>query len=566
MAKNVHLDEIQFIQLPVTVDEQTKAGRCCDCDPEIVLADVLDDALIKNDFTSFAHKKQIATETCVFEISKDGVLLPNLGVDYPAGFPHEPDVVAFTFNWRQYLTAYGAGCYSISKITTPAGSPIEQHLRYFQLQAFSIANSEGTTRILYQNNFVTQFEEEGVVSTINYADSGYQDCYRFRGMFGWWQPNVAVTNHYAANRTNRTANIISKEKYSLKMIHATQCMVERLHKITMHASVYQMSDHNDSNPQQKAIIINCILDAEATETIDYNAGSRIMGSELILTKQHENSVSRFDGSNVMPQGVTAVLQTIGGGGGGACLPATATLDGSALGTIASGATTDFHLVDQSDVTIVPTSIIAGTIKVNVGGACSSKKLLVTGQTVSYGDDDITRGRAVDFFVLDYTNEWGHDFRFVGQTGGYTDGATYFDVAGVATSKALAFPNDIIYDFTSRNSTEILTYYIGDSLTYRGYNDAKSVHLLSTFGGLTGWHLWNIKELDNVISASISSYQMDYPPFDFGAGNRYFITSTSDGTYCVYADLGGYYSRSVTSLTNALLNAFVRYTTLIEMGL
>jgi hypothetical protein len=249
-----------------------------------------------------------------------------------------------------------------------------------------------------------------------------------------------------------------------------------------------------------------------------------------------------------------------------------TLNSGAFLSVKAEDSQDIELVDQTDTTITPLSVVGNKITVDIpsGGGFTDMKLLPRDLLTNYGTgDQPTRGRATDFFTLNYTNEWGHAFRFVGQTGGYTDGTSYFDVSGVATTKALAFPNSIIYDFTSRNETEILSYYIGDSTTYRSYNTALPLHVSSTFGGLTAWYLWNDFEVRNVMSlGSFDSlgHWMSHKPFEFNSSTRYFITSTRSGINITRLDLRSLAYIQATSLTNASLQVYVRYTTLTEMGL
>jgi hypothetical protein len=249
-----------------------------------------------------------------------------------------------------------------------------------------------------------------------------------------------------------------------------------------------------------------------------------------------------------------------------------TLNSGAFLSVKAEDSQDIELVDQTDTTITPLSIVGNkiTVDVPVGGGFTDMKLLPRDLLTNYGTgDQPTRGRATDFFTLNYTNEWGHSFRFVGQTGGYTDGTSYFDVSGVATTKALAFPNDIIYDFTSRNETEILSYYIGDSTTFRSYDTSLPLHVSSTFGGLTAWYLWNDFEVRNVMSlGSFDSlgHWMSHKPFEFNSSTRYFITSTRSGINITRVDLRSLAYIQATTLTNASLQVYVRYTTLTEMGL
>lgn len=199
------------------------------------------------------------------------------------------------------------------------------------------------------------------------------------------------------------------------------------------------------------------------------------------------------------------------------------------------------------------------------------KVMQTGQTTSFTTgDDITRGRDTDFFTLGYTNEWGHNFRFCGSTGGYSDGASYFDISGVATTRALAFPNLIIFDFSARDVDSILSYYIGDIASYGNQATQIAKHLTSTFGGLTGWNLWNSNELINVINIGvypILTHYMSYPPFEFGSSNRYFWTESAYSvTHGFRTELRGITPLVGNGNASAYLGVWVRYTTLTELGL
>jgi len=264
-----------------------------------------------------------------------------------------------------------------------------------------------------------------------------------------------------------------------------------------------------------------------------------------------------------------------------CTPsADATVENSDLSytnTVASGGTLVLPDVTNTDsdgssvVTPAQTPFVCTPAVPPTPQLYQAAKVIQTGQTVSYTTgDDITRGRGVDFFTLDYVNEWGHSFRFCGSNGGYSDGTSYFDVSGVATTRALAFPNLIVFDFSARNVDSVLSYYIGDVASYGNQATQIVKHLTSTFGGLTGWRLWNVSELFNVLNIGvypIITHYMSYPPFDFGSANRYFWTASS------YSATNGFRTelRGITPIvgngnTSTYLGVWVRYTTLTELGL
>ena len=248
-------------------------------------------------------------------------------------------------------------------------------------------------------------------------------------------------------------------------------------------------------------------------------------------------------------------------------------DLSYTNTVASGGTLvlpDVTNTDSDGLPVVTPSQTPFVCTPSSPQLYQAAKVMQTGQTVNYGTgDQPNRGRDIDIFILDYTNEWGHSFRFCGLTGGYTDGTSYFDVSGVATTKALAFPDDIIFDFSARDVDSVLSYYIGDSFAYRGYNTAISLYITSVFGGLSNWYLANDIEMRNIMSVAAfndSNHWMGHKPFEFDSSRRYFITSSRSGINIVAIEMQGMNYAIGTSLTNALLQIYVRYTTLAELGL
>ncbi len=342
-----HKESFPVVQLPVDPNDQGKGDRCCDCLPELKLGSTTSNELIKNDIIGHAHKimQPDQGEYCEWKIYKDGVLLPNLGVEY-ASFPNDPNVSAFVYNVRNYIIEYGQGCYEVFKKINPAGLEFELSVGKYEFKEFTTENAEGTTRALVQFNMASLYEHNGQIEQINYAGSGFMDSFRFRGMFHGYQPNDEVVNHYSDNRQNRTATIVSKGSYILDMYDATDCQRWRLDRLAILASKWQMSDHNWTNPDQRMIITNCVRENGSSLTFNYftDNGSRKLGATLSLTRENENNVSRFGGTNQLPLGVTSVLQTIGAStvvDPNNCSPALVTVvnsDGATVGsaTIPSG--------------------------------------------------------------------------------------------------------------------------------------------------------------------------------------------------------------------------------------
>lgn len=207
--------------------------------------------------------------------------------------------------------------------------------------------------------------------------------------------------------------------------------------------------------------------------------------------------------------------------------ATATLDSAPLGTIPSGGTTDFHLVDQDDITIVPDSIISGTIKVTVssgGGSPSSGATpLKTGQTVSQvtGDDaDLQLGRDTDFLTLPFVpvNLDGSPtintttYRFTDELGGQT------------------FTNKIAIDwstFDNVTGTVLGCDFDFDTISYALWSPAIVFCNGYSKAGFSSWFLPNSKQMFRLINNGVS-HSLNYPPFNINVGYQFWC-STNDVT-------------------------------------
>ena len=151
----------------------------------------------------------------------------------------------------------------------------------------------------------------------------------------------------------------------------------------------------------------------------------------------------------------------------------------------------------------------------------------SGQTVSYatGDDgDDQRAREVSFFILTNNNPFGHNRRFTGTNGGYHDGVDFRDKDGVVTTKALAFPDDIMLDWAYYNgdnlSGQVMMWYINNTtLNLSPAEDREWDNMLILIsnlnqGGFTNWKMPNILEFMNISFYGTNNYgYIYYQPLD-----------------------------------------------------
>ena len=174
----------------------------------------------------------------------------------------------------------------------------------------------------------------------------------------------------------------------------------------------------------------------------------------------------------------------------------------------------------------------GNFKSAAGGSVAVGAVLMkTGQLTSFrtGDDGAFQaGRAVDFFTLENANPFGNYQRFSGTTGGYYDQTLsgYYDKDGIGTTYALAFPEDILIDWSTYDNItgKVLGYYItkGSTATWNDAIDNSLAHTTTSFA--TGWRLWNMREADNLRNFD-KNRVLEYAPFSDATNADYWTSNT-----------------------------------------
>jgi len=118
-----------------------------------------------------------------------------------------------------------------------------------------------------------------------------------------------------------------------------------------------------------------------------------------------------------------------------------------------------------------------------------------------------------YYTLPSSNACGHAFRFCGRTGGYYSGTGYFDKNGVATTKALAFPNGIIYDTYGVTCDGNLLRFQDQFLLTEVVTLAEAIAFCDSFslGGLNDWIQMTRDHYDQIRNND-TQYVLDQPPF------------------------------------------------------
>lgn len=193
-------------------------------------------------------------------------------------------------------------------------------------------------------------------------------------------------------------------------------------------------------------------------------------------------------------------------------------------------------------------------------------ILTTGQENSHlaGDDgsrflngdyaSVDIADITDHYNLVLNNEWGHKKRFTGKTGGYMDEVTgnFFDVNDVATTKALAFSDNILRDYAWRRQWYLLRSGA------RSWANAITLTLTESRGGETGWFCPNKAELESITSnnANAPSY-IDNRLFNWSTTNVWSSTTDISDSARAHRMATGSDSWSIQAKTQSNPNSYIK---------
>lgn len=196
-----------------------------------------------------------------------------------------------------------------------------------------------------------------------------------------------------------------------------------------------------------------------------------------------------------------------------CEPSEIILNAINFGEIDTGEIKIIPVLNNDDDVVGVKELFGGEDILRVPGGMGSSTFLLslTGQEASFADDDdgdqfligtYANSILTDYYTLatvnpDFPN---HSKRICGDTGGYMDEATggFFDKDNVATTKALAFPNDILRDYAYRRRWSLLRSGA------RTWASAVALATTDIEGGETGWRLPSQAEYETLSSNNTKS--------------------------------------------------------------
>ena len=174
----------------------------------------------KADKTDFLFRKQLASDTVVFELYRKGILVAtitnNTYGDYYPNFIDTALQTGFVADWTSIFNAFGGGLYNVKIQYTTLGTSYTLESRDFHLQPYRPELAHGTVRIeSYQTGNV-------IGSAIDYSlvlsdlPNGWYSSIRLEGRFFGSNDSLEVDQHFDSNYELTQNNSEWIPEYSLE--------------------------------------------------------------------------------------------------------------------------------------------------------------------------------------------------------------------------------------------------------------------------------------------------------------------------------------------------------------
>jgi hypothetical protein len=362
--------------------------------------------------------------------------------------------------------------------------------------------------------------------TINYRDSGFATTIAFKGQFGYMQPNYVITNNiYSPDNDRRKVRILPVRTYELRTDYLLSCVTQKIdEKYLLAANQIYITDWNASNHiQNEYTNFPVILSKDESPNFEYDISVYAKVTAVFKNRQQKDE-SKYSGD-----------------------------------------------IKGSDNIILDLPTLVGSTTPEI--TSSTAKLLKTNITVSQrtGDDGGTqRGRNIDRFTQEDNNPFGNNRRLTGTTGGSHNGTGYVDVNQASTTRLLAFPNEVMLDWsTFHKDGTVLSFYYGDAEAgnSRSWNDSVDWGDSLVHNTYSDWHLMNADEAERINNKG-TNQSLNYPPIMLNVSTGYWTSSPSFNNPTTQAHIVNSVNQGISPIpiANAFRCIAVREYTLTELGL
>ena len=279
-------EKISIIRFPQGFTEEDRGVKNGCCQNFLVLASLSDNDTYKNDKELAFIKKSDPADVVNFTIEKCGTdgALSNLGD--VATFAQDDLAVGFMFDWKQYLSTYGTGTYTIKVSFTISGIVGGYDWGVYDLKNFSIANAANTIRVR------SKFNSYSMSENIDFSNSNCETTLRLNGYFGNLQNNTEIKQLITKGRVSQKTTRENLVQYELKTNPLLVMFTRRLQFQLLNQDECYISDHNRTNHYYNLFDVSCVLDDSAEFT--YRPGSRLADVKAIFGIKKKDQKSFYN--------------------------------------------------------------------------------------------------------------------------------------------------------------------------------------------------------------------------------------------------------------------------------
>ena len=301
--RNVTKTDINKVSIPEIALREDRGLKLCN-EPYLVLADISDSSLPKNDYTLVFEKcdsLEVFTEL-------NGVRTPAIGV----AINIDDNTKGFVIEWRRYNDGQKllVGCYKVVVKGVIEGVEFEYYQGAYKLLPYNVLNSEGTVQIY---SIFNQYSED---RDIDFTGSGARETIRFRGFFGYRQPNYETLNNTHTDRIRNNVFRKTNNTYSLLCEPSFSCVTERIEGLHIKdGTLTYISDfnaHNHKEYREHPVI----LSEDQTPEFDYFEGIGTIYAKVLAQykdrKSIRNAKFQSDGRNVGVPDIGLWIGVVGG--------------------------------------------------------------------------------------------------------------------------------------------------------------------------------------------------------------------------------------------------------------
>ena len=279
-------EKVAIIRFPTGFSEEDRGVKLGCCENFMVLASSSSNDSYKNDIELAFIKRSTLTDIVTFTIEKCGTTgaLTNLGT--VAVFNQDTLAVGFMFDWKQYLTTYGEGTYTIKVIFTISGIAGGYDWGVYDLKEFSITTAANTIRVK------STFDSYSLSENIDFSNSNCLTTLRLNGYFGDPQDNTEVKQLITKGRVSQKTSRENLTQYELSTVPLLVMFTRRLRFQLLNQDECFISDHNKTNHYydlfDKAVVL-----AEGSEFI-YRTGNRLADVKASFGDRRKNQKSFYN--------------------------------------------------------------------------------------------------------------------------------------------------------------------------------------------------------------------------------------------------------------------------------